>query len=309
MNRCPITYEACGNDRYSRSGLSKLSPQLTALEDLPFTAQEQRRVAATRAAKMSIQGIQPKLSAILSTKKQRFEVVDQGGRFIIKPPSDIFHQVPENEDLTMKMARAFGIEVPLSGLVYAKDGTLSYFVRRFDRQDDHQKLSLEDFAQLTGNTRDTKYRWSMEKLLPVIETYCTSPMQEKQKLFRRVVFCFITGNEDMHLKNFSLITRNDRVELSPAYDLLSTTIAVEGVTEELALPLAGKKSKISYELLFEYYGQKRMQLTKESLWGEQQNLRSTRGELESLIELSFLDKEMKEKYRALLAERYQRVRG
>lgn len=307
MNRCPITYEPCGDARYSQPGLRQLSTKLTTLEDLPYTAQEQRRAAATRAAKMSVQGIQPKVSAILSIKQQRFEIVDQDGTFIIKPPSDVFHQVPENEDLTMKMARAFGIEVPLTGLVYAKDGSLSYFVRRFDRPDDHRKLPLEDFAQLTSNTRDTKYRWSMEKLLPVLETYCTLPTQEKQKLFRRVLFCFVTGNEDMHLKNFSLITRNGSVELSPAYDLLNTTIAVDGVTEELALPLAGKKSKIDYELLFEYYGKERMRLAGETLLTEQQNLWDKKSVLEDLINVSFLNEEMKDKYRTLLAERYQRI--
>ncbi len=308
MNRCPITYEICGDNRYSNSGLAKLSRRLITLKELPFTAQEQRREAATRAAKMSVQGVQPKLSVKLSVKNQHFEVVDQGGTFILKPPSDIFHQVPENEDLTMKMAAAYGIEVPLTGLLYAKDNSLSYFVKRFDRYGRNKKLPLEDFAQLTRNTRTTKYNWSMEKLLPVIRTHCTFPALEIQKLFRRVLFCFITGNEDMHLKNFSLITRNNKTELSPAYDLLSTTIAVGGVVEELALPLAGKKSKISQELLFDYYGKERMALSDKTLLSEKQNLRSKRNALEQLISVSFLDTPMKEQYSALLAERCERLR-
>ncbi len=307
MNRCPITYEICGNSRYSSSGLVRLSRKLTTLENLPFTAQEQRREAATRAAKMSIQGVQPKLSIKLSVKHQGFAVVDQGGTFILKPPSDTFLQVPENEDLTMKMAAVYGIEVPLTGLVYAKDSSLSYFVKRFDRYGRNKKLPLEDFAQLTGNTRYTKYNWSMEKLLPVVKTHCTFPVLEMQKLFRRTLFCFITGNEDMHLKNFSLITRNNKTELSPAYDLLSTTIAVGGVIEELALPLAGKKSKISQELLFDYYGKERMRLSDKTLLAEEQNLKSKRSALEKLISLSFLDTPMKERYLALLAERYERL--
>ena len=277
------------------------------LEDLPFTAQEQRREAATRAAKMSIQGVQPKLSVKLSVKDQRFEVVSQGGTFILKPPSDIFPQVPENEDLTMKMAAVYGIEVPLTGLVYAKDGSFSYFIKRFDRYGRNKKLPLEDFAQLTGNTRHTKYNWAMEKLLPVIEAHCTFPMLEKQKLFRRVLFCFVTGNEDMHLKNFSLITRNNKVELSPGYDFLNTTIAVGGVQEELALPLAGKKRKISQELLFNYYGKERMGLSDKTLVAEGQNLENKRTVLESLIGISFLNAEMKDRYLGLLAERYNRL--
>lgn len=258
MNKCPITYESC-KGKYSPSGLAKLSPRLTDLADLPYTAQEQRREAAKRVDKMSIQGVQPKLSARLSIKNNAFEIVDTKGTFIIKPQSDIFKEVAENEDVTMKMAKIFGIEVPLTGLVYSKDGSLSYFIKRFDRYGKNKKKHMEDFAQLTNNTRETKYNWSMEKLIPVLELHCTFPLLEKRKLFRRVLFCFLTGNEDMHLKNFSLIMHENKVELSPAYDLLNSTIAMEKAIEELALPLAGKKSKIKKEELFEYYGKKRLQ--------------------------------------------------
>ena len=307
MRRCPITYEPCGDSRYSRAGLALLSPELADLKDLSLTAQEQRREAVVRSAKMSIQGVQPKLSAKLSVKHQQFEIVDRGGTFILKPQNDLFPQVPENEDLTMKMAATFGIAVPLTGLVYAKDGSFSYFIERFDRYGSHQKRPLEDFAQLTDHARATKYQGSMEKLIPVIEQYCTFPDLEKRKLFRRVLFCFITGNEDMHLKNFSLITLDNIVELSPAYDLLSSTIAVEGVAEEMALPLAGKKSKIDRKLLIEYYGKERMQLSDEVMLTEMQHLQDKKASLEEWINKSFLDEEMKKKYRALLAERYARL--
>ena len=161
MNKCPITYAIC-QDKYSLPGLAKLSPRLSNLIELPFTAQEQRREAASRSGKMSIQGIQPKLSAKLSVKNQEFQIVDSYGTFIIKPQHEIFTEVPENEDLTMKMAKYFGIEVPLTGLVYSKDGSLSYFIKRFDRYGKNKKYHVEDFAQLTGNTRETKYSWSIE---------------------------------------------------------------------------------------------------------------------------------------------------
>jgi len=307
MNRCPITYEQCGNDKYSKSGLSKLSPKLDTLNDFPFTAQEQRREAATRAAKMSIQGVQPKLSARLSAVNRIFEVADQGGNYIIKPQSDVYQQLPENEDLTMKMAAIFGIEVPLTGLVYSKDGSLSYFIKRFDRFGKNKKLAVEDFAQLTENTRDTKYNWSMEKLLPIVDKYCTFPLLEKRKLFRRVVFCFLTGNEDMHLKNFSLITRENKVEFSPAYDFLNSTISMGSAIEELALPLEGKKSKITETLLFQYYGKERMGLNDKILEAERRLAIDKRQQIEDLIEVSFLNEEMKKKYLELLKERYERI--
>lgn len=306
MNRCPITYESCKN-RYSKSGLAKLSPRLTEFVDLPYTAQEQRSEAALRAAKMSIQGVQPKLSARLSIKNNGFEIVDSKGTFIIKPQSDIFKEVPENEDLTMKMAKYFGIEVPFTGLVYSKDGSFSYFIKRFDRYGKNKKKHIEDFAQLTSNTRETKYNWTMEKLIPVIENKCTFPLIEKRKLFRRILFCFLTGNEDMHLKNFSLIMHENKVELSPAYDLLNSTISMGKAIEELALPIAGKKRKIKKEHFFEYFGKEKLQLTDKTIQSEIENFKNKKIELESLIEISFLSKEMREKYIELLSDRYKRL--
>jgi serine/threonine-protein kinase HipA len=306
MNKCPITYEIC-QDKYSIPGLAKLSPRLSKLIELPFTAQEQRREAASRSGKMSIQGVQPKLSAKLSVKNQEFQIVDSHGTFIIKPQSEIFTEVPENEDLTMKMAKSFGIEVPLTGLIYSKDGSLSYFIKRFDRYGRNKKYHVEDFAQLTGNTRDTKYNWSMEKLIPVIENYCTFPLLEKRKLFRRILFCFLTGNEDMHLKNFSLITRKNKIELSPAYDLLNSTISMDKAVEEMALPIAGKRSRINKADLFGYYGEDRLKLTGKTILSEIQNLVDRKGGLERMIKISFLSKSMKDKYTELIMERYRRL--
>ena len=306
MNKCPITYEPC-KKKYSKTGLGKLSYQLKTLNDLPFTAQELRKEAVFRSAKMSIQGVQPKLSAKLSVKNEALEIVSQFGTFILKPQSEVFLQVPENEDLTMKMAKIFGIETPLTGLIYSKDGSLTYFIKRFDRYGKGKKYHIEDFAQLTDNTRDTKYNWSMEKLIPVIEKYCTFPLLEKRKLLRRVIFCFITGNEDMHLKNFSLITRSDKVELSPAYDFLNSTIAMGKATEELALPLMGKKKNIKKEHLFEYYGQERMGLNQKTIRSEIKNLLKCKNQLEQLTDQSFLSKDMKKNYLNLMQSRYERL--
>ncbi len=306
MNKCPITYDMC-EGKYSKTGLAKLSSRLIDISNLPFTAREQRQEAALRVDKMSIQGVQPKLSARLSIKNNSFEIVDIKGRFIIKPQSDIFREVPENEDLTMKMANVFGIEVPLTGLVYSKDGSLSYFIKRFDRYGKSNKIHVEDFAQLTGNTRETKYNWSMEKLIPVIDKNCTFPLVEKRKLFRRVLFCFLTGNEDMHLKNFSLIMHANKVELSPAYDLLNTTVSMGEASEELALTLAGKKSNIKMNDMYGYFGQERLQLNEKTIRSEIQNIINKRSDLEALIKKSFLSEGMKGLYLELFTERYNRL--
>ena len=147
----------------------------------------------------------------------------------------------------------------------------------------------------------------MEKLTPVIDQFCTFPILEKRKLFRRVMFCFITGNEDMHLKNFSLISRGNKVELSPAYDLLNSSIAIKNSPEELALPLAGKKRKISKEELVDYYGIERLDLNTRIIGSELHKLFVSKIKFEELIKVSFLSDEMKEKYQNLILERYKRI--
>jgi serine/threonine-protein kinase HipA len=261
MNRCPITYELCGEQKYSAQGLKLLSPKLKDLLDFPYNKGDQLKQAMARATKMSIQGVQPKLSARLNVSAGIFEIADQGGTFIIKPQNDLYEELPENEDLTMRLAALAGIEIPLHGMIYSKDGSRSYFIKRFDRLPKKKRVAVEDFAQLTGQTRETKYSSSMEKVAGVLDQFCTFPLIEKQKLFRLTIFNFLCGNEDMHLKNFSLIRRNGKVEISPSYDLLNTTIAMPNPQEEFALTLAGRKSKITKENLIDYFGSERLGLT------------------------------------------------
>ena len=244
MKRCLITYEPFeGDGDYSVSGLKLLDRNVTSLAPLSYTAAEQRQEALERAGKMSIQGVQLKLSAVLRVKAGAFDVVDRNGRFILKPPSLDFPELPENEDLTMRLAAAVGIEVPVHGLVRARDGSLTYFIRRFDREG-RSRVPLEDFAQLSGASRETKYESSMEKVAAVVDRFCTFPAIERVKLFERTFFSFLTGNEDMHLKNFSLITRRGRIDLAPAYDLLNSTIALKKPQEEMALPIRGKAEPV-----------------------------------------------------------------
>lgn len=296
MNRCPITYELCGNKKYSEKGLRKIAPKLTYLNDLPFTAAELRREAANRAKKLSIQGVQPKLSASISVVDQEFKIVDQFGTYIIKPQNDLFPQLPENEDLTMRMASTFGLDVPFHGMVYGKDGSLSYFIKRFDRYGKGKKYATEDFAQLTGNTRDTKYRFTMEKLIPVIDEFCSFPAIERADFFKRILFCFVTGNEDMHLKNFSLITKKGKTTLAPVYDFLNSSIVIKNPEEEIALTLKGKKSNLKTTDFIDYYAKERLQLNDKALDTILKQMQNTIPKWKALIDISFLSDEMKEKY-------------
>ncbi len=304
MNHCLILYEPCGDAQYSLKGLALLSKNLKNLQNLPFSAEEQRREAILHAEKLSIQGVQPKLGARLNVRQGCFELSDTDSRFILKPQNRDFLQLPENEAVTMLMAAACGIETPVSGLVKSEDESLTYFIRRFDRLSKTQKLSVEDFAQLTHNNRERKYASSMERVAEVLEQFCSFPTIEKIKLFRLVLFNFLVGNEDAHLKNFSLITRNGKVELSPAYDLLNTTIALRGANiEEMALPLSGKKRKLTADLLIHYYGQDRLKLSGKSIEQVFSEIRKTSPIWMNLLEICFLNDDLKQKYRILLEKR------
>jgi serine/threonine-protein kinase HipA len=134
------------------------------------------------------------------------------------------------------------------------------FQKRFDRIGHNKKLALEGFAQLSNEDRHTKYNSSMEKVITVIEKFCTFPKIEFVKLFKLTLFNFLVGNEDMHLKNFSLITKNKKISLSPAYDLLNSTISQKNAKEEIALPIRGRKSNLTKRDFFDYFAVERLGL-------------------------------------------------
>jgi serine/threonine-protein kinase HipA len=300
MNICPIKYVPCGENRYSDSGLKLLAAGLKSLKDLEYTSEEQRIEAYNRSTKMSVQGIQPKLSAILNIKDEKFEIVDNNGKYILKPQHQLFQQMPENEDLTMKLAGEIGLEIPLHGLIWSKDGTLTYFIKRFDRKGKNDKVPVEDFGQLAGLDRDTKYDYSMEKIVMVINKYCTFPAIEKIKLFKMVLFSFLIGNEDMHVKNFSIINLDGVISLSPCYDLVNSTIEFKKQDEEMALTLKGKKKHLTRYILVDYFGMERCELSAKSIANVLDIISSSISKWKQLIDISFLSIEMKSKYQELL---------
>lgn len=305
---CPITYEPLEkNHRYSNKGLKQLSQKLHTLNDLPFSAEQQRKEAQLRSDKMSIQGVQLKLCAKIDTQNQNFKICDNGGNYILKPQSEFYSELPENEDLSMRLAEGI-IEIPIHGLIYSLDGSLTYFIKRFDRLPYHNKLAVEDFSQLAGLSRETKYEFSMEKIIPLIERFCTFPAIEKVKLFQRVIFNFLIGNEDMHVKNFSLITRKNIVELAPGYDFINTTLALEYAKEEIALSLHGKKNNLTRKDLIEYYGIERLGINSLLINELLDQFKKQIPRWKKLIEISFLSEKSKERYQFLLAERFDRLK-
>jgi serine/threonine-protein kinase HipA len=305
--RCLITNEPWdGPGPYSPAGLRELDRRLESLAPLPYTREQLIEEAVSRAVKMSIQGVQPKVSAVLRVTEGRMEIVDNGGRYIVKPPHLVHAELPENEALTMSLAETLGIEVPVHGLLLNADGTRSYFIRRFDRVG-HGKQPVEDFAQLSGAGRETKYDSSTERLVDVINRFCTFPVLDRIRFFNRFLCAFLTGNEDMHLKNWSLVTRDDRVELSPAYDLLNSTIPNPGSREELALPLNGKKSNLRANDFWKYLAQDRLGLAAGVIEDAKARFAAVTAQWPARIEASFLSAQMIERYLRLLAERRSRL--
>ncbi|MFO7526615.1 MAG: HipA domain-containing protein, partial [Ignavibacteriaceae bacterium] len=215
----------------------------------------------------------------------------------------MYPQLPENEDLTMRLAKEIVLDVPLHGLIYSKDQKLTYFIKRFDRYGKGKKYAVEDFAQLSGNNRNTKYNYSMEKVAGIIESFCTFPAIEKVKLFKLIIFNFLIGNEDQHLKNFSLISKDNKVTLTPFYDLINTTISLANPVEEIALPLKGKKNKLNRNIVVEYWGKERLQLNNQVIDQALNSIEIKFKRWAELINKSFLSDQMKEKYILLLKER------
>lgn len=198
-------------------------------------------------ANRAITGVQPKLSLWLEeTKKSiRFTIVNDKSNYIIKPQSETYLSLPENEDLCMHLANELGIEVAIHSLVRLKSGKLAYITKRFDR-DKTNKISCEDLCQLTETLTEHKYRGSYEKVGKTITQYSTQSGLDILHYFQLVLFSFISGNADMHLKNFSMMEKKDGTFcLSPAYDLVSTHLVIKGETEQMSLNLNGKKNKIS----------------------------------------------------------------
>ncbi|MEA1897649.1 MAG: HipA domain-containing protein [Bacteroidota bacterium] len=139
--------------------------------------------------------------------------------------------------------------------------------------------------------------------MTLVETYCTFPVIEKAKLYRRTIFNYLCGNEDMHLKNYSLISRDSKVELSPAYDLLNTSIVLSGDIEESALPIKGKKKKLNRSILVDYLAYERMKLHERSILNIQNEISSTAVSWIDLIDRSFLSTKLKDLYKNLLEKR------
>ena len=252
--------------------------------------------------------MQPKLSVRLDGSQSTFVIVEKRGRFILKPQNLLHDNLPENEDLTMRLAAAGGIEVPFHGLIRCTDGTLSYVIRRFDRRGRSEKIAVEDFTQLAGKTRDTKYDFSVERMLDLMDRHMTFPLVEKQRLLKLLVFNFLVGNEDGHLKNFSMIVTDGARRLAPAYDLVNTTLALgKTAREEAALPLHGKKRGLARGDFLRYLAAERMGLADRAVERVLAEIIAALPQWYTLVRASFLPQAARDEYCRLLDDRRGRL--
>jgi serine/threonine-protein kinase HipA len=256
---------------------------------------------------VAVPGVQPKLSlsivndTIQDGNKGRLTVVGAlGGNYIFKPPSNQFAEMPENEHLTMRIAESFGIKTVKSSLIRLQSGELSYITKRIDRTDTGEKIHMLDMFQITEAF--DKYKSSMEKIGKALNDYSDNTLLDKLNFFELAIFSFITGNNDMHLKNFSMIHIADTWTLAPAYDLLNVAIVNPEDTEELALTLEGKKKKLKWEH-FERLG-RNLELNDKQINGVIKRFQKNKPKALKWIDNSFLSSDYKQKYKTLLEERY-----
>ena len=216
---------------------------------LPFVRSEIGELAKQVVrSQTTLTGVQAKLSLDVNrggkNEPDRFTIVGLWGRFILKPQTDAYRCLPEIEDLTMHLAEVAKISVVPHGMIRFADGELCYITRRIDRTTDGKKIPMEDMCQLTERLTEYKYKGSYEQIAKNIKKYSSVPQLDLVNFWEVVVFSWITGNADMHLKNFSLYNIGHGYTLTPAYDLLATTLIMPEDPEELALMLNGKKRKI-----------------------------------------------------------------
>ena len=256
-------------------------------------------------ANIAITGVQPKLSLWLEKSKQnaRFTIVDNKSNYIIKPTSDVYQSLPENEDLCMHLASELNIKTAKHSLIRMPSDKLAYITLRFDRVKG-RKLASEDLCQLTESLTEHKYRGSYEKTGRTIRQYSSQSGLDALAFFELLLFSYIIGNEDMHLKNFSMLENIDGgFVLSPAYDLLSTFLVIDNEPEQLSLTINGKKNKIKktdFDILA-----KNLSLNEKQRDNSYEKFITKKKKIEWWVQNSFLPNNQKEKLQNLIDTRIE----
>lgn len=256
----------------------------------------------------SLTGVQPKLSLHLNKHEgsQRLTIVGLWGGFIMKPQTEAYPQLPEVEDLTMHLAEVAKIDVVPHTLMRMVDDSLCYVTRRIDRTSKGEKIAMEDFCQLTERQTEYKYKSSYEAIGKAILHYSSVPKMDMTNFMEVVLFSWIVGNNDMHLKNFSLYEpKEGKPRLTPAYDMLNAAIVNPRDKEELALTLNGKKSKIKADDFIK--AATTLGLPENVMQNLFTKYKALEGKFVTCITNSFLDEELKEAYVELISKRIEKL--
>lgn len=312
MKRCLYCYDELGNVTSEfHPACSRKIFGIPAPPELPYSEDQMLQLAEKVIRSQStVTGVQAKLSLEIEKlskkdKPQRFTIVGLWGGYILKPPTTQYRFLPELEDLTMHLAEISGIEVVPHSLIRLSSGKLSYITKRIDRKNG-LKIHMEDMCQLTERLTEHKYHGSYEQIGKAIARYSVNPGLDITNFFEQVLFSFLTGNADMHLKNFSLIDNPEMgYILSPAYDMVASCLVVEGDDEELALTLNGKKKKIRKNDFTDVLN--RFNLGKKVIENIFYKFRSSLDNWHSYIDISFIPDEMKSSYHDLIRERAARI--
>ena len=244
MNKCLCCLKTTADgSNYHKSCLKKLfgseKPPI-----IKFAGTDIVSEVSKNAGKMSISGVQIKASVKLNNKSNFIEIVQFGGTHILKPEPLEYPELPKNENLFMNIAEVLGMEVPPHGLFDMSDKKKCYIIKRFDRDSNGEKIHVEDMAQLLEMPPDSKYESSIEKAGKMIMKISKRPFLDLINFYERVIFCFLIGNGDMHLKNWSTISPEDgNIRLSPCYDLISSKLYLPH-EDESALTINGKGNNL-----------------------------------------------------------------
>lgn len=310
MSKCLYCYQELedGQQDYHPGCARKIFGSETA-PFLPYTRENMselaRQVIRTSA---SVTGVQAKMSLDVNrggkSEPAKFTIVGLWGKYIFKPQSSKYPCLPELEDLTMKMAEAAHIRTARHTLIRLADGELGYLTLRMDRGKKGEKISMLDMCQLTNRLTEHKYFGTYQQLAETVKKYSAAPMLDVQRFWEVVLFSWITGNSDMHCKNFSLVdTGNGEYALAPAYDLLAVLLAAPEDTEEMAMSftVGGGKSGFDRNTFMTAFTQSGIPVTVADKLIERM-----KGYLpiwETLIGQSFLPDKMKADYCLLLSRR------
>lgn len=307
MLNCLFCYEAIDQGEY-HSSCSKKFFDSSVVPELDISKERLEVLAkSTVNERLAMSGVQPKLSLTVegTGSQQRLTLVGLWGDYILKPQSDQYVQMPEVEDLTMHLASLFKIKTAEHALIGTKQGELAYITKRFDRHKG-EKIHLEDACQLSGLLTEQKYKSSYERIGKLIQQYSTYPGLDTVNYFKLVLFSFLTGNNDMHLKNFSLLHSEKGIILSPAYDLLNVNLVFPLDKEELALTLNGKKSNIKkqdFDILA-----KSLKINDKVRDNVYKIFASKHQEVNDWIDRSFLTSDFKEGYKQIIDSNFRKLK-